>query len=80
MLRVEDVRCRRVVNDDCVLEIASDLREILDIVALVVVAALSEQTVVHDLVDVKLVKQGIAVLGTVSAMSKTKGSMSIDLP
>lgn len=42
MLRVENVRGRRVVDNDGVLEISSDLGEILDVVALVVVAALSE--------------------------------------
>lgn len=34
----------------------------LDIVSLMVVAAFPEQPVVHDVVDIKLVKQWIAVL------------------
>lgn len=62
VLRMEDVRGRRVVDDDGVLEVAANLRQILDIVALVVVATLSEQPVVDNLVDVQLVKERVAVL------------------
>ena len=62
VIGMEDVRCWRVVDDDGLLELAPDLRQILDVVALVVVAAFSEQAVVHDLVDVQLVQQRIAVL------------------
>lgn len=42
VLGVENVGCRRVVDDDSVFQVASDLREVLDVVSLVVVAALSE--------------------------------------
>lgn len=63
MLGVEDVGGRRVVDDDGVLQVAANLREVLDVVALVVVAALTEKTVVDDLVNVKLVEEGVAVLG-----------------
>ena len=52
VLRVENVRGRGVVDDDCVLEVAADLGEVLDVVALVVVAAFAEEPVVDDLVDV----------------------------
>lgn len=52
VLRVENVRGRRVVDDDRVLQVAPNLRQILDIVALVVVAAFSEQPMVDNLVDV----------------------------
>ena len=38
----------------------------LDIVALMVVAALTEQPMVNDLVDIQLVKKWIAVLACVS--------------
>ena len=62
MLRVEDVRGRRVVDDDGVLQVSADLGEILDVVSLVVVAAFSEQPVVDDLVDVELVQERITVL------------------
>ena len=34
----------------------------LDVIALMVVAALTEQSMVNDLVDIQLVKQRIAVL------------------
>lgn len=56
MLRVEDVGGWRVVDNDSVLQVTTNLRQILDIVALVVVAALAEETVVNDLVDVELVE------------------------
>ena len=62
MLGVEDVRRRRVVNDDGVLEISSDLREILDVVALVVVTALAEEPMMDDFVNIKLIQQRVAVL------------------
>ena len=55
MLRVENVRSGRVVDDDGLLEVSSHLREILDIVALVVVTTLAEQTVMHHVVNVQLV-------------------------
>lgn len=56
MLGVEDVGCGRVINDDGVLEVTSDLRQVLDVVSLVVVAALSEKTVVYHLVYVELIE------------------------
>lgn len=62
VLRVEYVGRRRVVDDDGVLEVTPDLGEILDVVAAVVVAALSEQSVVDDTMDVELVEKGVSVL------------------
>jgi hypothetical protein len=62
MLGVEDVGSRRVIDDDCVLKISSDLREIFDIISLVVVAALSEEPVVDHLVNIQLIQQRVAVL------------------
>jgi hypothetical protein len=56
MLRVEDVGCGRVVDDDGVFEVSADLGEIFDVVALVVVATLSEEPVMNDLVDVELIE------------------------
>jgi hypothetical protein len=56
VLGVEDVRSRRVVNDNGILEVSPNLGQILDVVALVVVATLSEEPVVYNLVDIKLVK------------------------
>lgn len=55
VLRMEDVRGRRVVNDNSILEVPADLGKILDVVALVVITALSEQSVVDNLVDVELI-------------------------
>jgi hypothetical protein len=62
MLRVEDVGRWRIVDDDGVLEISSYLGKVLDVVALVVIAGLTEKTMVNHLVDVKLVQEGIAIL------------------
>jgi hypothetical protein len=56
MLRVENVRRRRVVDDDGILEVSSDLRKVLDVVSLVVVATLSEEPVVHNFMDIQLVE------------------------
>jgi len=42
MLWVEDIRCWRVVDDDCFSEIAANLRQVFHIVPLVVVATFSE--------------------------------------
>lgn len=42
VLRVEDVGCRGVVDDDRVLEVSSNLGQILDVVAAMVMAALAE--------------------------------------
>jgi hypothetical protein len=39
---VEDVRCGRVVDDDGLTQRAANLAQILDVVALVVVARLAE--------------------------------------
>jgi hypothetical protein len=80
VLRVENVRRGRVVNDDGVLEIATDLGKVLhavsvtsdrqlvltaylDVVALMIVTALSEKAVVHNTVNVEYIKQRITVLG-----------------
>lgn len=78
VLGMEDVRGGRVVNDYGILEVATNLREILysvsleedcqvcdaylDIVALVIIATLAEKTVVNNAVDVQLIKKRIAVL------------------
>lgn len=56
MLWVEDVRCRRVVDDDRLTQWATNLAQILDVVALVVVARLAEQTVVDRVGDVELIQ------------------------
>ena len=62
VLRVEDVGGRGVVDDDGVFELAADLGEIFDIVALVVVAAFAEEAVVHDVVDIQLVEERVTIL------------------
>lgn len=62
VLGVEDVRRRGVVYNDGIFQVSTDLGEVLDVVALVVVAALSEQPVMDNLVDVQLVEERISVL------------------
>lgn len=64
VLRVEDVRCRGIVDDNGVLEISSNHGKILDIVPLVVVAGFAEETVMNHLVNVELVQERIAILLT----------------
>lgn len=66
VLRMKDVRRRRVIDNDGVLQVSSHLGEILDVVALVIVAALSEKPMMDNLVDVQLVQERVAVLGPIS--------------
>lgn len=42
MLRVENVGCRRVVDNNRVLQVSSNLGQIFDVVATMVVATLTE--------------------------------------
>lgn len=56
MLGVEDVGGRRVIDDDGVLQVPSDLRKVFDIIALVVVTTFAEQPVVDDIVNIQLIK------------------------
>lgn len=83
MLRMEDVRGWRIVDDDGLLEIAANLGEVLfrlergidtaldqtclDVVALVVVAALSEEAVMDGTVNVQLIEKRVAVLEDLSS-------------
>lgn len=62
MLWMEDVGGGRIVDNDSVLQVTSELREILDIVALMVVATISEETMMDDGMNVKLVKKRVAIL------------------
>jgi hypothetical protein len=80
VLRVENVRGRRVVDDDGVLQVAAHLRQVLDVVALVVVAALPEQPVVDNLVDVQLIEERVAILSSELALHRFPGVKSIGLP
>jgi diphthamide synthase (EF-2-diphthine--ammonia ligase) len=62
MLGMEDIRGGRIVDDDSILEIPSDLGQVFDVIALVVVAALAEKSVMHHVVDVKLIQERVAIL------------------
>lgn len=52
VLRVKYVGCWRIINDDGLSEVTANLGEILDIVALVIVATFAEETMVDDIVNV----------------------------
>lgn len=66
VLGVEDIRGWRVVDDDGVFEVASNLGQVFDVVSLMVVATFAEKTMVDNVVDVQLVQQRITVLRIVS--------------
>lgn len=66
MLWVENVRRRRVVDDDGVLEVSPYLRQVFDVVPLVVVATLSKKPMMDDVVDVQLIQQRVAILCHIS--------------
>jgi hypothetical protein len=59
---MEDIRRRRVIENDGVCNGTTKLREVLDIVALMGITGLSEEAVGDDLVNVELVKDGIGIL------------------
>lgn len=63
VLRVENVAGGRVVDDDGFFQFAADLAQVFDVVSLMVVAALAEQSVVNDVVDVQLIQQRISIFG-----------------
>ena len=61
MLRVKDIARRRIINDNRLSQISAHLAEIFHVVALMIVAAFTEESVVDNVVDVELVEKGIAV-------------------
>jgi hypothetical protein len=52
VLRVEDVGCWRIVDDDGFSEISSNLGKVFDVISLVVVTAFTEEAVVNNVVDI----------------------------
>lgn len=62
VLWVENVRRRRVIDNDRILQVASKLGKILDVVSVVVEATLAEQTMMDDIVNVELIQKGVTVL------------------
>jgi hypothetical protein len=52
VLRVEDVRCWRIVDDDSFSEISSNLGKVFNVISLVVVTTFTEEAVVNDVVDI----------------------------
>lgn len=69
MLRVENVRCWGIIDDDGVFQVASDLGEVLDVISLVIIAAFSEKPVMDNLMNVQLVKERITILHEMSVDS-----------
>ena len=63
VLGMEDVARGAVVDDDGFSQVATHHAEILHVVALVVVAAFSEESVMYHVVDVQLIEQRVAVFG-----------------
>lgn len=63
VLWMEDVAGGRIVDDDGFLQVSSHLTQILDIIALVVVAAFPEEPMVDDVVYIQLVEERVTVLG-----------------
>ena len=59
---MEDVARWRIVDDDRLTEITSDLAEILDVISLMIVATFSEQSVMDNMMDVELIQERISVL------------------
>jgi hypothetical protein len=62
MLRVEYVRCRRIIDDDGFSKITANLGEILDVVPLVIITAFSEKAVVYNVVNIQLIQKGVTIL------------------
>jgi hypothetical protein len=62
IIGMENVRGRGIVEDDSVTYRTTELREVFDIVALVVIATLSEQPVCDNTVDIQLVQHRVGVL------------------
>lgn len=62
VLGMEDIGSGRIVDNNGFPEVTTNLRQILHVISLVVVAALSEQTVVNHVMYIKLVKKWVAVL------------------
>lgn len=56
MLWVEYIGSRRIVDDNGIFQVSANLRQVLDVVALVVVTALPEQPMVDHFVDVQLIQ------------------------
>jgi hypothetical protein len=52
VLRVEDVGCWRIVDDDGFSEISSNLGKVFNVISLVVVTTFTEEAVVNDVVDI----------------------------
>lgn len=60
---MEDVAGGRIIDDDGFLQVSSHLTQILDIIALVVVAAFPEEPMVDNVVYIQLVEERVTVLG-----------------
>ena len=56
VLWMEYIAGGRVVDDDGLTEVTANLAQVLHVIALMVVTALSEQSVVHNMVNVQLIQ------------------------
>ena len=80
VLWVEYVGCWRVVDDDGIFQIASNLRQILNIVALMVIATLPEKAMMDNFMNIQLIQKGISVLQHCISGATREKNMGWDIP
>jgi len=56
MLWMENIRRWRIVDDDGFSQIAANLREVFDIVSLMVVTTLTEKAMMNNMIDIELIQ------------------------
>lgn len=62
VVRMENVGSGRIVENNAPFHVPTELRKVLDVVALVIVAALSEKSVSHDAIGIQHVKHRVGIL------------------
>ncbi len=80
MLRVENIRSRRVIDNDGFSKVSANLRKVFDIISLVVVTAFPEKSVMNYMVNIKLIQEGIAVLIMTVSKSLVFVKIGLNLP
>lgn len=62
VLRMEYIRSRRIIDNDGLSKVTTNLGKILDIISLVVITTVPKQTVMDNVMDVQLIEKRITVL------------------
>ena len=62
VVRMENVRSGRVVEDDAPFHVSTELRKVFDVIALVIVTALSEESVSHNAIRIQHVEYRVGIL------------------